>query len=141
MGMITNCTEQFLPNMVDCPGVFASKGEEEAMKCFHNHLSDLDPMGEALAIAKMTEKQWDQKWEFVLGASCIAASMVDGEMNCGQVCGKCFDEADCVDGFVNCTQTFLPTMTNCSQLVTDWMDFHSTTNASMSLTGVERPKR
>ena len=94
MGMITNCTEQFLPNMVDCPGVFASKGEEEAMKCFHNHLSDLDPMGEALAIAKMTEKQWDQKWEFVLGASCIAASMVDGEMNCGQVCGKCFDEAD-----------------------------------------------
>ena len=24
-------------------------------------------MGEALAIAKMTEKQWDQKWEFVLG--------------------------------------------------------------------------
>ena len=74
-------------------------------------------MGEALAIAKMTEKQWDQKWEFVLGdqhntviilsmklivlmhhgddnlehfdyppgASCIAASMVGGEMDYGQV--------------------------------------------------------
>jgi len=125
MGIIVNCTEQFLPNMADCPGVLASKGEGEAMKCFHNHLSNLDPMGEALAIAKMTEKQWDQKWEFVLGASCIAASMVGGEMDYGQVCGKCFEEADCVDGFVNCTQTFLPTMTNCSQLVTDWMDFHS----------------
>ena len=24
-------------------------------------------MGEALAIAKMTEKQWEEKWEFVLG--------------------------------------------------------------------------
>merc|ERR1711909_203528 len=46
LGIITNCTEQFLPNMVDCPAVFSSKGEEEAMKCFHNHLSELDPMDE-----------------------------------------------------------------------------------------------
>merc|ERR1719430_140242 len=43
MGMITNCTEQFLPNMADCPSVFASKGEGEAMKCFYDHLSVLDP--------------------------------------------------------------------------------------------------
>ena len=32
----------------------------------------------------MTEKRLDQKWEFVLGAGCVAASMVDGEMNCGE---------------------------------------------------------
>merc|ERR1711909_51757 len=42
MGIITNCTEQFLPKMVNCPGVLASKGE-------------------ALAIAKMTDTQWGKK--------------------------------------------------------------------------------
>merc|ERR1719234_1750095 len=126
MGIITNCTDQFLPNMMDCPSVLSSKGEEEAMKCFHNHLSELDPKGEALAIAKMTEKQWDDKWEFVLGASCIAGSMANGQMDYGEVCGKCFEDADhSINGFVSCTQKFLPTMTNCSELVTDWMDYHS----------------
>merc|ERR1712212_172310 len=126
MGMITNCTDQFLPNMMDCPSVLDSKGEEEAMKCFHKHLFELDPMGEALAIAKMTDKQWEYKWEFVLGASCIAGSMADGQMDYGEGCGKCFEKADdSINGFISCTQTFLPTMTNCSELVTDLMDFHS----------------
>ena len=32
-------------------------------------LNNLDPLGEAWSVVKMTEKEWDDKWEFVLGNS------------------------------------------------------------------------
>ena len=35
--------------------------------CYSDVLNNLDPIGEAWSVVKMTEKEWDDKWEFVLG--------------------------------------------------------------------------
>jgi len=123
--MTRNCTEHFLPHSVECPEVLFAKGEKEAMKCYSDVLNNLDPLGEAWSVVKMTEKVWDDKWEFVLGSSCIANSIAKGQMDDGEACGKCFETDESIDGFVSCTAAFLPSMVNCSALVTDWTDFYS----------------
>jgi len=122
--VMRNCSATFLPDIYPLCKEVLEKDQhlenwEEIMECMYGYVMEHDTDGYVQAAVKdwmehhHHHKDNKEKWEFILGASCLAASHLDGsvfDFENSEKCGECFDQAE----FRDCVEMFLPSMSACT---------------------------
>ena len=134
--VVANCTAVFLPNIAaKCEVELVADTDlevywEGVLECFYGYVTDNDKDGKVQTEMKKWMKQQaadaedadtEKKWEFLIGASCMAESKSqDGSFNDWQAqkCGECFGHLPwSLDQFRSCSLEFLASMASCATLL------------------------
>jgi len=124
--VMKNCSATFLPNIYTSCKDMLDRDQENwdgSMECMYGYVEEKDTDGHVQAAVKdwmkhhhHHKKDMKKKWEFIIGASCLAASHLDGsvfDFENSEKCGECFDEEE----FRDCVEMFLPSMSDCTDVM------------------------